>query len=426
MKVWANIDHHRTNELFGDVQCVLPDECATGAVLYYFFKYLGIPVTPVMRDALYVAVSTDTGSFQYQMTTAAVMELAADLIRMGVDVQDINRQLYQEKPWVKMQLMREALNGMKLTPDGRICTFCLTNEAKARIGSRPEDTEGLIDLLRSVQGVWLAAYLEETEDDPRIRISLRSKTPEISVAELASRFGGGGHSMAAGVRIRGPIEEVRLTILKAMREEVGTSAPTEDFMNVSDSIQVPSGVLLIDKARDMTSHDVVAIARRSLGIKKIGHCGTLDPMATGLLMLVVGKATKLQDKLMCEHKEYAGTLMLGVETSSQDAMGEIVAEYSVDGVTEQAVREAFDRFDGAFEQIPSDGFRHQKGRGAAVQTGPEKVRKLCGNRGLWKRSATEFHAWPFRKWILPFSVPKVFMCGPMLMILGRHWAAERI
>lgn len=76
-----------------------------------------------MRDALYVAVSTDTGSFQYQMTTAAVMELAADLIRMGVNVQDINRQLYQEKPWVKMQLFREVLNGMQLTPDGRICTF---------------------------------------------------------------------------------------------------------------------------------------------------------------------------------------------------------------------------------------------------------------------------------------------------------------
>lgn len=123
-------------------------------------------------------------------------------------------------------------------------------------------------------------------------------------------------------------------------------------MNTSDSIQTPSGVLLVDKAQDMTSHDVVAIARRSLGIKKIGHCGTLDPMATGLLMLVVGKATKLQDKLMCEHKEYVGTLTLGVETSSQDAMGEVVAEYSVDGVTEQAVRAAFDRFDGAFEQIP--------------------------------------------------------------------------
>lgn len=220
VRIWANIDHHQTNELFGDVTCVLPNECATGAVLYYFFKYMGIPITPVMRDALYVAVSTDTGSFQYQMTTAAVMEMAADLIRLGVNVQDINRQLYQEQPWVKMQLYREALNGMQLTDDGRICTFCLTNEAKDRIGCRPEDTEGLIDLLRSIRGVWLAAYLEESADDPRVRISLRSKVPSISVAALASRFGGGGHAMAAGVRIKGPIEEVHRMILEALQEEV--------------------------------------------------------------------------------------------------------------------------------------------------------------------------------------------------------------
>ncbi len=123
-------------------------------------------------------------------------------------------------------------------------------------------------------------------------------------------------------------------------------------MTKADSVEVPSGVLLVDKAQDMTSHDVVAIARRALGTKKIGHCGTLDPMATGLLMLVIGKATKLQDKLMCEHKEYTGTLTLGVETSSQDAMGDVTAEYPIDGVTPEAVRAAFVRFDGAFEQIP--------------------------------------------------------------------------
>ena len=75
--------------------------------------------------------------------------------------------------------------------------------------------------------------------------------------------------------------------------------------------QAPSGVLLVDKSPDMTSHDVVAIARRSLGTKKIGHCGTLDPMATGLLMLVVERATKIQDLLMSEDKEYEGTLTLG-------------------------------------------------------------------------------------------------------------------
>ncbi len=123
-------------------------------------------------------------------------------------------------------------------------------------------------------------------------------------------------------------------------------------MKNNNTGSVPSGVLLIDKAQDMTSHDVVAIARRSLWTKKIGHCGTLDPMATGLLMLVIEKATKLQDKLMCEHKEYTGTLTLGVETSSQDAMGEVTAQHPIDGVTEEAIRAAFAQFDGAFDQIP--------------------------------------------------------------------------
>src|SRR5690349_24645634 len=92
---------------------------------------------------------------------------------------------------------------------------------------------------------------------------------------------------------------------------------------------VPSGVLLVDKAPDMTSHDVVAIARRALGTKKIGHCGTLDPMATGLLMLVVGRATKIQDLLMSEDKEYEGTLTLGKTTSSQDREGEVLEEKEV-------------------------------------------------------------------------------------------------
>ncbi|MBK1834348.1 tRNA pseudouridine(55) synthase TruB [Roseibacillus ishigakijimensis] len=116
--------------------------------------------------------------------------------------------------------------------------------------------------------------------------------------------------------------------------------------------QTPSGVLLVDKAPDMTSHDVVAIARRSLGIKKIGHCGTLDPMATGLLMLVVGKATKIQDLLMSEDKEYVGTLTLGATTSTQDAKGEILEEKPFGEVTEEQIRATFGQFTGDFEQIP--------------------------------------------------------------------------
>lgn len=114
----------------------------------------------------------------------------------------------------------------------------------------------------------------------------------------------------------------------------------------------PSGVLLVDKAPDMTSHDVVAIARRQMGIRKIGHCGTLDPMATGLLMLVVGRATKIQDLLMSEDKEYVGTITLGVTTSTQDKQGEVKEEKDVSGITEEQVQEVFGKFTGEFEQMP--------------------------------------------------------------------------
>ncbi len=114
----------------------------------------------------------------------------------------------------------------------------------------------------------------------------------------------------------------------------------------------PSGVLLVDKAPGMTSHDVVAIARRALDTKKIGHCGTLDPMATGLLMLVIGKATKIQDLLMSEDKVYEGTLTLGKRTSTQDKEGEVLEEREVKNFSEEEITAAFESFTGEFEQLP--------------------------------------------------------------------------
>ena len=121
---------------------------------------------------------------------------------------------------------------------------------------------------------------------------------------------------------------------------------------MNDPNIIPSGVLLVDKDPGMTSHDVVAIARRSMGIKKIGHCGTLDPMATGLLMLVVGRATKIQDLLMSEDKQYVGTITLGATTTTQDAEGEIIEEREVGSLADEAIRAAFEKYSGNFEQIP--------------------------------------------------------------------------
>ncbi len=120
-------------------------------------------------------------------------------------------------------------------------------------------------------------------------------------------------------------------------------------MKSDDSI---NGVLLVDKGPDMTSHDVVAVARRCLGTKKIGHCGTLDPMATGMLILVVGTATKIQDLLMAEEKEYVGSLRLGVTTNSQDREGEVIEERPVPALNDADLRAAFDAFKGDFYQTP--------------------------------------------------------------------------
>jgi len=112
------------------------------------------------------------------------------------------------------------------------------------------------------------------------------------------------------------------------------------------------GVLLVDKAPGMTSHDVVALVRRALNTKKVGHCGTLDPLATGLLLIVLGRGTKIQDLLMSEDKEYAGTMTLGISTDSQDADGQVVETKPVPELPREQIDAAFSKFDGDFYQMP--------------------------------------------------------------------------
>jgi len=114
----------------------------------------------------------------------------------------------------------------------------------------------------------------------------------------------------------------------------------------------PDGVLLVDKAAGMTSHDVVAIVRRQLQMKKVGHCGTLDPIATGLLLLTLGRGTKIQDLLMSEDKEYSGTMILGQTTDTQDSAGVVLEERPVPALDEATIRAAFEKYSGDFYQMP--------------------------------------------------------------------------
>ncbi len=113
-----------------------------------------------------------------------------------------------------------------------------------------------------------------------------------------------------------------------------------------------NGILLVDKPQGPTSHDIVDRVRRKFQIKSVGHCGTLDPMATGLLILVLGKATRLSERFMGEDKEYEGTLTLGITTDSQDAEGEVTAEQPVPALSHETIEEGFRGFQGDLLQTP--------------------------------------------------------------------------
>lgn len=215
--VKVNIDHHDTNSCYGDLNIVEGGEAATGYVLFRMFRELGVELTPAIATALYVAISTDTGSFQYSSTTPGVMRATADLIEAGVDVQDVNRRVYQEIPLTTLIVNREVLNNMVVEEKGLLSHYTMEGGTRERLGITMEDTKDLVDIIRVIQGVKASVIFEQL-DDGRVRASLRSKDPHVNVAEIAQRFGGGGHCMAAGIRMRGEMADCRERVLEALRE----------------------------------------------------------------------------------------------------------------------------------------------------------------------------------------------------------------
>ena len=216
--VWINIDHHHTNPRFGDFAYVDPTAPAAGQVLYELFRQCDLPLTYEMADNLFAAISTDTGSFQYPSTTARTYEIAADLIRLGVNVGDLSQKMYESYPRRRLELLRALLNVLRLTSRDRVASFALSAETARTLGIQPEDNEGLIDSIRSIDTVVAAAFFEELGDG-KIRISLRSKSPKIDVSKICGLFGGGGHQLAAGARTPGTLAAVQEKVLQALDHE---------------------------------------------------------------------------------------------------------------------------------------------------------------------------------------------------------------
>lgn len=224
--LWINIDHHGTNERYGDLNLVEPDTPAAGQILYELIRSQELPFSYEVADCLFVAISTDTGSFQYPNTTARTFEIGAELVRAGVNVGDISGRIYESYPLRRIELLRSLLNSLELLCDGQVAVTTLPRREAERIGSRPEDTEGLIDHIRSIDTVRVAVFIEETETG-EIRASLRSKSETVNVAAICKGFGGGGHPLAAGVRLDMPLAEAREKLIAAVALAVGAPAQSD-------------------------------------------------------------------------------------------------------------------------------------------------------------------------------------------------------
>lgn len=201
-----NIDHHISNTRFGDLNHVNAQAPATGEIVYELIRAAGWPVTDAARDAVYAAISTDTGSFRYPSATGRTYRIAAELLEAGLDVGEMNRLLYENYPMRRLLLLRGILRDMEIHAGGRVVAAKLTRKMADEAGMQPGDTEGLIDVIRSVDSVIVAVMFEEMTDG-KIRVSSRSKSPKADVGAVCAVFGGGGHTLAAGARMAGPIDQ---------------------------------------------------------------------------------------------------------------------------------------------------------------------------------------------------------------------------
>src|SRR5207253_6197761 len=214
-KVWINIDHHPSNPGYGDLVYIDPKSPATGQILFELIKSEKLPIDQDIAENLFVAISTDTGSFQYPNTTARTFEIAGELVHVGLNVGEISRKTYENYPRRRLELLRELLRTMRFDADGRVASFALDFKTAAELGVIPEDNEGLIDHLRAVRGVIAAVFFEELADG-KVRVSMRSKSDAVDVSAICQKFGGGGHKLAAGARVRGTLAEVESRILEAI------------------------------------------------------------------------------------------------------------------------------------------------------------------------------------------------------------------
>ena len=223
-RLWINIDHHVSNPGYGDMVHVDPSVPATGQLVYELLEQGALPMPMEVLENLFVAISTDTGSFQYPCTTARTFHIAAAMVGAGLDVGALSSRTYHRRPLRKVRLLQRLLGSLQLHDNGRVASCQLDLATKQELGIQPGDSEELINEIRAIDTVLVAVFFEELADG-KIRVSSRSKDSAIDVCRICAQFGGGGHPQAAGARMPGPLAEARDRFLSAVHEATSILQP---------------------------------------------------------------------------------------------------------------------------------------------------------------------------------------------------------
>jgi phosphoesterase RecJ-like protein len=206
-----NIDHHHDNTRFAAINLVIADASSTAEVLRDLLRELDVALTPGIAEALYIALVTDTGRFQYTNTTPKALRLAAELVEAGADVHRVFQGVYESVQFAKLKLLARALERAQVYEGGRIVVSYLLRTDFNEVGAAEPYSEGIIDYLRAVEGADMAVLIREPprQDGPIRRVSLRASVDELDVSAIARKSGrGGGHRQAAGFSSDASIDEI--------------------------------------------------------------------------------------------------------------------------------------------------------------------------------------------------------------------------
>jgi bifunctional oligoribonuclease and PAP phosphatase NrnA len=222
-----NIDHHMTNTQFGHLHLIDPDACATSELIYRIIQQLNIEFTCSIAMAIYTGILTDTGSFRFSNTNHAAFAICAEMIASGADPYDVAQHVYGHYSLGRIKLLNLALDSLEISPNGKMSFMTLTQRMLKLTGTQAEDIDGIINYARRIEDVEVAVLIHETGSEPAVpgssrrdfHVSLRSDG-NVNVADIAAKFGGGGHANAAGFSVVSSLQEI-----KAKMYEISETTP---------------------------------------------------------------------------------------------------------------------------------------------------------------------------------------------------------